>query len=199
MNSTGTFQAYIGSHQLHYLTPGTVGWIFSLHVALAFFCGGIVGPIFDAKGPRVLLLGGSALLVLSMILLGYCTGRVSNNLCEANFVRLTDLAPYSFVALHRRLWTPWRFGSCSNLRTCCFGYWTFLPRPPCKRHRHRRDWVLHWWHHNSVDAAGSFPKAGLRLGYADSGLHVHRLARGGQCPDPLPFTLQTLEESRNVA
>ena len=75
MNSIGTFQAYIGTHQLGHLPPGSVGWIFSLYIALAFFCGAQVGPVFDAKGPRVLVFVGSILLILSMMLLGICTSK----------------------------------------------------------------------------------------------------------------------------
>lgn len=75
MNSIGTFQAYIGTHQLNHLPSGSVGWIFSLYVALAFFCGAQVGPVFDAKGPRALVLVGSILLILSMMLLGNCTSK----------------------------------------------------------------------------------------------------------------------------
>lgn len=77
MNSIGAFQAYIGTHQLSHLSPGSVGWIFSLYVALAFFCGALVGPVFDAKGPRVLVFVGSILLILSMMLLGSCTSKAS--------------------------------------------------------------------------------------------------------------------------
>ncbi|KAL8796929.1 MAG: hypothetical protein Q9182_007271 [Xanthomendoza sp. 2 TL-2023] len=72
MNSIGAFQAYIGAHQLKDHPPGTVGWIFSLYVALTFFCGAQVGPTFDAKGPRLLVLVGSISLILSMMLLGNC-------------------------------------------------------------------------------------------------------------------------------
>jgi MFS family permease len=42
-------------------------------VFLTFFCGAPIGPIFDAYGPRVLMLCGSVLLVASMFLLGLCT------------------------------------------------------------------------------------------------------------------------------
>lgn len=77
MNSIGAFQAYIGTHQLGHLPPGSVGWIFSLYVALAFFCGAQVGPVFDAKGPRVLVPVGSILLILSIMLLGNCTRKTS--------------------------------------------------------------------------------------------------------------------------
>lgn len=40
---------------------------------LVFFCGLQIGPVFDAKGPRLLILGGSVLTVFCMMLLGQCT------------------------------------------------------------------------------------------------------------------------------
>ncbi|MCJ1430015.1 hypothetical protein MMC29_007930 [Sticta canariensis] len=72
MNTIGTFQAYISTHQLHDLDQGTIAWIFSLFVFLSFFSGVQIGPIFDAKGPRILVLAGSVSLVVSMMLLGSC-------------------------------------------------------------------------------------------------------------------------------
>jgi len=73
INSTAVFQQYLSMHQLSEYSPGQVGWIFSIALFLTFFCGVQVGPIFDAKGPRVLILCGSILYVLSMMLLGECT------------------------------------------------------------------------------------------------------------------------------
>ena len=73
MNSIGTFQAYISANQLKQYSPSAVGWIFSLYVFLAFFCGIQIGPIFDARGPRVLVFLGSILNVTSLTLLGSCT------------------------------------------------------------------------------------------------------------------------------
>ncbi|KZF24341.1 MFS general substrate transporter [Xylona heveae TC161] len=73
LNSIGTFQAYISTHQLNDYSDGTVGWIFSLYICLSFICGIQTGPVFDAKGPRLLIFAGSLLLVLSMFLLGVCT------------------------------------------------------------------------------------------------------------------------------
>ncbi|KAI9694957.1 MAG: hypothetical protein M1822_000574 [Bathelium mastoideum] len=72
MNSVGVFQAYISTHQLHQYSQDEIGWIFSVYTFLAFFCGVQIGPIFDAKGPRWLVLAASILLVLSMLLLGFC-------------------------------------------------------------------------------------------------------------------------------
>ena len=73
INSTAVFQEYFISHQLSGYSPGQVGWIFSLSLFLTFFCGNPIGPLFDAKGPRGLVLAGSVLVVMSMMLLGLCT------------------------------------------------------------------------------------------------------------------------------
>ncbi|KAI9836718.1 MAG: hypothetical protein M1837_003267 [Sclerophora amabilis] len=62
MNSIGVFQAYISNDQLKDYGEGTIGWIFSLYVFLSFFCGVQIGPIFDMRGPRLLVLSGSVLI-----------------------------------------------------------------------------------------------------------------------------------------
>ncbi|EAW11591.1 putative monocarboxylate permease [Aspergillus clavatus NRRL 1] len=72
MNSIGIYQAWISSHQLQSLSAGQIGWIFGVYNFLVFFGGIQIGPIFDARGPRWLMLTGSALLVLMFILLGFC-------------------------------------------------------------------------------------------------------------------------------
>ena len=63
MNTVGTYQAYLSTHQLATSSPSLVGWIFSIYIFLAFFCGVQIGPIFDAKGPRWLVFAGSICLV----------------------------------------------------------------------------------------------------------------------------------------
>ncbi|KAI9816983.1 MAG: hypothetical protein M1832_004967 [Thelocarpon impressellum] len=73
MNSIGTFQAYLSTHQLQDQGPSAIGWIFSLYVFLSFFCGIQIGPIFDEKGPRLLVLAGSVLILATMFLVGVCT------------------------------------------------------------------------------------------------------------------------------
>jgi MFS family permease len=70
MNTMGSFQEYISMHQLKNIDVATVGWIFSLYAFLTFGIGLFVGPSFDKYGPRWLILGGSILIVLSMILTG---------------------------------------------------------------------------------------------------------------------------------
>lgn len=73
MNTIGTYQAYFVNNQLASYSSGSVGWIFGLYAFMSFFCGIQIGPIFDAKGPRYLVLAGSVLLMASTLLLGVCT------------------------------------------------------------------------------------------------------------------------------
>ena len=67
MNTQGTFQAYLSRHQLADYSESSIGWIFGLYVFLCFFCGAQIGPIFDAKGPRWLVLTGSVCLVVGVL------------------------------------------------------------------------------------------------------------------------------------
>ena len=73
MNSVGVYHSYLAEHQLRGYSESTISWIFSMYIFLAFFCGLQIGPIFDAHGPKLLVLAGSILLCLSMFLLGLCT------------------------------------------------------------------------------------------------------------------------------
>lgn len=76
MNSLGTFQVYISTHQLANYSDGTIGWIFSIYTFMAWFCGIFIGPLFDLYGPRWLVAVGSICVVGSMFLLGECTGKL---------------------------------------------------------------------------------------------------------------------------
>ncbi|EXJ86261.1 hypothetical protein A1O1_06631 [Capronia coronata CBS 617.96] len=72
MNTLGTYQAYLSTHQLRDYTSSTIGWIFGIYAFLSFFFGIQIGPIFDAKGPRWLVLSGSVLMLASHLLMGVC-------------------------------------------------------------------------------------------------------------------------------
>ena len=74
VNSTGAFQDYFSSNQLRSYSSGQIGWIFSLNLFLVFLCGIYTGVIFDAHGPKIVLAVGSLAMVLSMMLLSFCTG-----------------------------------------------------------------------------------------------------------------------------
>ena len=73
-NAIGTYQAYLSTHQLVNYDESTIGWIFSIYVFLAFFCGVQIGPVFDAKGPRWLILAGSVCLIAAVMGLAEATG-----------------------------------------------------------------------------------------------------------------------------
>lgn len=72
-NSIAPFQQYIGQNQLSNHPESDVGLIFSLNLFLTFFGSILIGSIFDAIGPRLLVLAGSVCIVASLILLGECT------------------------------------------------------------------------------------------------------------------------------
>ncbi|KAK2775494.1 hypothetical protein FQN53_003124 [Emmonsiellopsis sp. PD_33] len=73
VNSVAIFVAWISTHQLKDYSDGSIAWIFGIYAFLMFFCGVQIGPVFDAKGPRFLVLAGSILVVVSIILFGFCT------------------------------------------------------------------------------------------------------------------------------
>lgn len=73
MNSIGIYQAWISTHQLSHLSSGQISWIFGLYNFLVFFCGIQIGPVFDARGPRLLMCIGSSLIILTFVLMGFCS------------------------------------------------------------------------------------------------------------------------------
>ncbi|DAA75913.1 TPA_exp: putative Oxalate/formate antiporter [Trichophyton benhamiae CBS 112371] len=73
VNTIGTFQAYLSENQLKDYNQSTISWIFGVFSFLIFFGGLQIGPIFDAKGPKGLVLVGSTLVIGSLIALGFCT------------------------------------------------------------------------------------------------------------------------------
>jgi MFS family permease len=73
VNSIGTFQAYLEDNQLQSYGSGAIGWIFGMFTFLTFFCGVQIGPIFDARGPRILVLLGSICMMAMTVGLGFCT------------------------------------------------------------------------------------------------------------------------------
>lgn len=73
MNSLGIFRAYLENHVLQNYSSGKIGWIFGLYAFLAFFCGIQIVPIFDARGPRILIICGGIGTVLFLVFLSFCT------------------------------------------------------------------------------------------------------------------------------
>ena len=73
MNTLATYQAYVTTHQLSGMSQSKIGWIFGIYAFLSFFLGLQIGPLFDAYGPRWLVLSGSICILLTYILMAHCT------------------------------------------------------------------------------------------------------------------------------
>lgn len=67
INSIGAIQAYVSTHQLKYLNASSISWIFSIYLSLAYALGVIVGPIFDRKGPKIILACATSLVFAGLM------------------------------------------------------------------------------------------------------------------------------------
>lgn len=73
-NTAGVFQAYFSEQILTQESTSNIGWIFGVYAFLTFLCGVQIGPTFDAKGPRGLLIAGSVCTLVGIFALSACTG-----------------------------------------------------------------------------------------------------------------------------
>ena len=90
MNTTGTYQAYLSTHQLSTLDPSTISWVFSIYIFLALFSGVLIGPVFDNKGPRALMLAGTICLVGGAFALAESTSKHHALLQRIDFPMITN-------------------------------------------------------------------------------------------------------------
>ncbi|KAI1419153.1 major facilitator superfamily domain-containing protein [Xylaria sp. FL1777] len=72
-NSTGVIEAYVSRELLPDESPSAIGWIFGVYAFMTWFCGAQVGPTFDAKGPRGLLIAGSLCTLVGVFALSFST------------------------------------------------------------------------------------------------------------------------------
>lgn len=98
LNSVGTFQAYLSTHQLAQQSPSSIGWIFSILAFLTFFCGVQIGPVFDAKGPRWLVAAGSFLLFAGMMGVAESTSKLASTSAALHLSILTALQNYGILS-----------------------------------------------------------------------------------------------------
>ncbi|RMD39763.1 hypothetical protein DV735_g5370, partial [Chaetothyriales sp. CBS 134920] len=68
----GVFQEYYDQEMSEY-SPSTIAWIPSMQAFLMFLLAPIFGKIFDNRGPRQLLIGGSLLHIFGLMMLSLCT------------------------------------------------------------------------------------------------------------------------------
>lgn len=80
VNSVGVLEAYVSTNILASSSANTTGWIFGIYVFVSYFCGVQIGPIFDARGPRGLMLIGSVFLLIGTFTLGLCNGEFRRSL-----------------------------------------------------------------------------------------------------------------------
>ncbi|KAI0350163.1 MFS general substrate transporter [Trametes cingulata] len=73
LTAFGAFETWYTQNQLRELPASTISWIGSLQLWVLYFSGGFLGRIFDACGPRVVLIPGSMILVVSTMLTSVCT------------------------------------------------------------------------------------------------------------------------------
>ncbi|KZV87147.1 MFS general substrate transporter [Exidia glandulosa HHB12029] len=73
LNTFGSFQAYYVQNQLAGYTPSEVSWIGSLQLWVFFFSGAFIGRLFDAYGPRRLILAGTLVYTFSLMMTSLCT------------------------------------------------------------------------------------------------------------------------------
>ncbi|KAL7269479.1 hypothetical protein RUND412_007861 [Rhizina undulata] len=73
INCIGIFQGYYETHQLASYSSSTVSWISSLETFCMFFFGPLVGKLYDAFGPRYVLLAGTFLHVFGLMMASIST------------------------------------------------------------------------------------------------------------------------------
>ncbi|KAH8894019.1 MFS monocarboxylate transporter [Thozetella sp. PMI_491] len=72
MNSVGVYQSWLSQNQLKDESPARIGWMFGCYNFFSFFLGVPLGPVFDAKGPRIMTACGAVLLLATYLLLSAC-------------------------------------------------------------------------------------------------------------------------------
>lgn len=75
-NSAGVFEVVVSEILLPEENSSTIGWIFSVYAFVNWVCGAQIGPTFDAKGPRALLMAGTTCTHIGIFSLSVCTGKV---------------------------------------------------------------------------------------------------------------------------
>lgn len=72
VNSVGIFQSYFATNLLPGYSADAIGWLCGIYVFVSYFCGVFIGPIFDARGPRQLMLLGSIGTLVGIFVMSIC-------------------------------------------------------------------------------------------------------------------------------
>lgn len=73
MNSLGSLEAHVETHQLKSYSTSQVGWIFSLFDFICFALGIFIGRLFDFYGAKVLAIIGLFIHIFSIMMISLCT------------------------------------------------------------------------------------------------------------------------------
>ncbi|KAG1735933.1 MFS general substrate transporter [Suillus paluster] len=73
VSSFGTYQAWYAGHQLSSYSPSEISWIGGLQLWVMMFSGGLIGRLFDAYGPTLLLASGTLIYTLSLMMTSLAT------------------------------------------------------------------------------------------------------------------------------
>ena len=190
MNTVGTFQAYLSTHQLASESPSTIGWIFSLYTFLAFFCGIQIGPFFDAKGPRLLVVAGTVCLIGGTFGVAESTGMsfylwARKLVCGWTEAELSSLI-HRILAFRLVVLSCRRVGHGSDLHTCRVLDRPLLPGQASDGYGVGDDGREHRGHSVPSHASAPLPPCGLQVGNEGAGVPVPVPAHGGQYPHPVP-------------
>ncbi|CAG7976083.1 unnamed protein product [Penicillium salamii] len=71
LNSLGILHAWTRAHQLKDYSESSIGWIFGAYGFFLYLAGAQAGPIFDAFGPRYVVIPGSIGTVASLLCLSF--------------------------------------------------------------------------------------------------------------------------------
>lgn len=74
-NTAAVFESYFSENQLSEYSPSQLGWIFSIYLFVLFLFGILAGPAFDRYGHRGLVAAGSLVMIASLEILSFCTGK----------------------------------------------------------------------------------------------------------------------------
>ena len=78
-NTSGVFQAYMSEELLPNGSTSSIGWIFGIYAFVTWFLGVQIGPTFDAIGPTMLMIAGSACTTGGILALSACTGKSTSS------------------------------------------------------------------------------------------------------------------------
>ncbi|OAX38572.1 MFS general substrate transporter [Rhizopogon vinicolor AM-OR11-026] len=71
--SFGSFQSWYSQNQLSPYTASEISWIGSVQLCVFFISGGLVGRLFDAYGPTLLLASGTVIITFSLMMTSLAT------------------------------------------------------------------------------------------------------------------------------